>query len=83
VYAANGFRSKAEVDARYSAADIEAMIRQKKADSPDDYYQGGEFKGNGMDEQAIHDFWFRRFESIPLENFSRKRNQNFSLRRNQ
>jgi hypothetical protein len=69
VYAANGFRSKAEISARHSCADIEAMIRQKMETEPDIYYQNGEFKANGMDEDAIHSFWFRRFESMPLENF--------------
>lgn len=72
IYAANGFRSQAEIAARHSSADIEAMIQQKRETEPNAYYQDGEFVANGMDEDAIHSFWFRRFESIPLENFKSK-----------
>jgi hypothetical protein len=71
VYAANGFRSKSEAQPQHTAAEIEQMILECREKNPHIYY--GDFKENGVTEQQIHDFWYRRFESIPLENFQTRR----------
>ena len=62
-------RAKAEPVSLHSAAEIEQMIEQQKHEARDVYYQ--EFQSVGMTEKAIHDFWFRRFSTMPLENFKR------------
>lgn len=68
LFTANGFRNRAENTSNYSDASIRAMVEYHKAHNPEEYYKDGEFTANGMTEEMIVDFWFKRFSSIPLEN---------------
>lgn len=62
----NGFRSKSEEPVLYAPAEISEMVKFQKENDPDKYYS---IKQEGMTEDQIRQFWYRRFESIPLSNF--------------